>query len=170
VLDAGARIVRQEARRQRALALRGVERDAQRAVGGLDHLLRTMPPGSMTSSCGVLVTSRQCAVEQEPGQHFFVLHRLGDVVDRGEASAAVAGRAFRRHEIDVPQARQIARRIDEIEQAAAEPAALLGISSSPGPTGWRNDVSRSLAARSSVSLAFATLRQTAQTEGPCVSW
>ena len=42
-----------------------------------------------------------------------------------------------------------------------------GISSSPGPTFWRNGVSRSFSARSSAAAALCTFNPMAQTDGPC---
>src|SRR6185312_10138176 len=62
----------------------------------------------------------QRRVEEEPSQHLLVLHRLRYVVESGEARAR--RRRGLRIEIDVPVAAKIGPVVDEIDEAAAEPA------------------------------------------------
>jgi hypothetical protein len=49
--------------------------------------LRTTPAGSMISTIGVFCVSKIDGVEQQPGQHFIIGDRLGDMVDRAERPA-----------------------------------------------------------------------------------
>ena len=94
--------------------------------------LCTRPPGSSTSCCGRLRQVEQRGVEQQPGQHLLVVHRLRDVVDDGQAGVALAAVLAGRLELDVPDAAELALGIDEVEQAAAERRAPPGSPARPG--------------------------------------
>ena len=104
----------------RALALRGVEHDAQRAIGQFHHLAPHQAAWIGHLLGRDLPEIEQRGVEQEPGQHLLVLHRLGDVVDGGESG--VAARLASVVELDVPHAAERTGRIEEIDQAAAHAA------------------------------------------------
>ena len=166
VLHAGAEIMREEARRQRLLALRGVERDAQAPVRGLHHLAAHDAARIDDVKLRRLGDVEQRIVEQEPGQHFLVMHRLRNVVDRRSGPRR---RCPRGCGLGAAKSMSHSRPsslfgIDEIDRLPPSPRTA-GISSSPGPTAWRNGVSRSFSARSSVAAASSTLRHMAQTEG-----
>ena len=63
----------------------------------------------------------QRGVEQHPGQHLLVVHRLRDVVDGGQA-CRVRPVLTGFIELDVPDPPQLAAGIQEIDQAAADAA------------------------------------------------
>src|SRR6059058_2348794 len=91
-----------------------IQRDAQSAVGGLHHLAANDASGIGNVELRRLLDVKQRCVEQLPGQHIVVLHRLGDMVDRGETNRFVFARGLDRQELDIPDLAQWALLIDEI--------------------------------------------------------
>src|SRR5262249_12819904 len=61
-------------------------------------------------------------VEQKPGEHLLVLHRLRDMVEGDEPRLRAAVGPWRRVKVDLPMAAEVSLVVDEIEEAAAEPA------------------------------------------------
>src|SRR5262249_7074487 len=121
MLDAGAEYFRQEAGRLRASTLGGVEDDAQRSVGSLDHLA---PDESARISDVLgrnLLEIEQRGIKQQPGQHLLVVHGLGNMVDDDKAGR-IGGILPRVGELDVPDAPELAARIEEVDEAAADAA------------------------------------------------
>ena len=79
--------------------------EAQRAVGVLDHLAAHQAAGiDDVLTSGVFVRSKMRGVEQQPGQHLVVVHRLGDW-SMGQAGAGVRAGLAGRVELDLPDAR-----------------------------------------------------------------
>src|SRR5215213_11145098 len=122
VLDAGAEQFVEEARRKRALALRGVEDEAQGAVLARDHLALHDAAGVEHVVDPRLTEVEKRGVEQKPGQHLLVVHRLRDVVEADEARLPGAWCGCDGIEVDVPDAGRSACPIDEVDEAAAEAA------------------------------------------------
>ena len=71
--------------------------------------------------CGAVFRSSMRGVEQQPRQHLLVMHRLRDVVDARQPGVGVAGR-LRPASNSVSHTAELAAWIDEIEEAAADPA------------------------------------------------
>ena len=147
--------------------LRAIQDDAQAAVVGLDHLAAHHAARIDDVLLGDFLQIEQRGVEQQPAQHLLVAHRLRDVIDRGQARA-VACRNRNRVEIDLPELaeRRHVRRRNSTRLPPRPRTA--GMSSSPGPTAWRNGRSSSRCARSSVAVASLTRSAIAHTAVPCV--
>ena len=81
VLHTSPVIPAQEPGRQRLYRGRGVERQPQTTIRGVQRLAldETYGVGDFDERC--LGNLEQSVVVQEPGEHLFVLHRLGDVID-----------------------------------------------------------------------------------------
>ena len=133
VLDAGAEEFGEEPRRLRALALGGVENDAKAAVGVSITWLCTTPPGSTTSCHRSLPDIEQRCVEQKPGQHFLVVHGLGNVIDRGQSGARDAA-SLCRLELHVPEPAELLSCRRRSRRRLPPTPRTAGMSSSPGPT------------------------------------
>ena len=122
-MDAGAAVVGDETRGRRVGRLRGVERQADRALAALDHAALDQPVGVDQLEGGLGVEAEHRAIEQERAVELAARHDLGDMVDADEAAG---GRRPRRrparHEVDVVDAAVLAEPIDQVDQAALEAA------------------------------------------------
>ena len=149
VLNARAEHIGQKARRLGVPALRGVEDEAERSVLGLDHLALHDAAWIDHVLHRRLPHVEQRDVEEEPGQHLLVVHRLRQVIDRRQARPRRSHRRRRRRARNRhPRAgrdRSCGRRSRSGCRRGREPP---GCRARPGPTACLNGWSRSLTARS----------------------
>jgi hypothetical protein len=95
MLDAGAEEFRQKARRQGPRRRRAVENEAHAAAGVGDRLALHQAAGIGNLDLRRATEIEDRGVEQQPGQHLVVLHRLRDVIDGEETIAGrIAGGQF----------------------------------------------------------------------------
>ncbi|VVT44457.1 hypothetical protein BOS5A_10478 [Bosea sp. EC-HK365B] len=117
VLDGGAEAVLDEAPGQGPARAGPVQGDAQAA--GLHRLRADQPVGIDDVDDRRLMGVEDAGVEQRPAQHLVIGHGLADMVDPRQAGT----RGCRaRSEVDVPDAAEIGRRIQEAQDAAADAA------------------------------------------------
>src|SRR5260221_1663248 len=121
LLNAGPEEVVHETRGERAAALRRVEDEPNGSAFGLDGLALDDPAGIDDVLYGRLLHVEEGGVEEKPGEHLFILHRLREMVEPEESCIRIAG-ALDPVEIDVPKLAELGLRIYEIKQAPAQPA------------------------------------------------
>jgi len=90
-----------------------------RAIARLKHLAFYQAARIKDVLFRQLVNIEKRFVKEQPGKHFLVMHGLRDVIDGREASAGAKARATELRELDVPNARELARRIGEVDEASA---------------------------------------------------
>ena len=120
MLHARAERLHQKPRRQRLRRLRCVEDQAQCAVFRLKNLALYEAARIEHVLFGKLREIEQRLVEQQPSQHLLVVHRLGDVVDRGQPRVVPRACSAELREIDIPNLRKLALGIGEVHEAPAE--------------------------------------------------
>ena len=142
----------------------------KRAVRRLDHLALHHAAGiDARPARGVFAHVEQRGVEQEPGQHLLVVHRLRDVVDARAGRRRRAGVASTGVELDVPEPAELALAVDEVDAGCRRARAPPGCRARPAPTACRKGWSRSARARSTVAARVVdAAAPSAQTDGPCV--
>src|SRR5262245_2610888 len=98
-------------------AFGAVEREAQTAAVAFDDLAAHQPSRIDHVDHGRFPGAENRDIEQQPGEHFLVAHRLRHMVDRGEAGAALLSADGL--ELDFPDSSELALAVDEVDDAPA---------------------------------------------------
>jgi hypothetical protein len=123
VLDARSELFCDEVPGQRAAIFGAVHGDAELPGLVFDDLAADHPGRIDNIDHRRFACFEDRRVEQQPGQHFLIGNRLGDMVDTQKAGRRrVLLSSSRPAEVDLPEATEIALVVDEIEQPAADAA------------------------------------------------
>ena len=120
MLDRGPETLGQEPTRKRAMRIRAVEGDAQKAIAAFDHLRTDKPVRIDYIHHRRFAHVENCRVEQRPTEHVFIAHRLGKMVDPRQ-SCRRCGLGLHLLELDVPDIGKRGTLVDEMEHGPRKP-------------------------------------------------
>src|SRR6185369_6953193 len=120
VLNAWTEISGDEVPSKGTVIFRAIQGQPQTATAILDDLAAHEPARIDDVDRRALAHVENRRIEQHPGKHLVVVHRLGDVVDLDKARVGRGGYVLA--ELPVPDAAKVRLAVQEIEHAAADAA------------------------------------------------